>query len=82
MTSEQKTVPDPEEIDAGVPGPDEIDWGPPTRPLEEGEPCPDCGYPFDSDEWAIRKLPSGPHIGETWKGECPECEQETYEVGT
>lgn len=75
-------VPDPEEIDDGIPDPEDIDWGPTQRPLEEGEPCPECGHPFDDEEWDIRKLPSGPTIGETWVGTCPDCEQRTYKIGT
>ena len=71
-----------DEVDQSVPDMDEIDWGPVSRPLEEGDPCPECDYPFDGDEWRIRKLPSGPTIGETWVGYCPDCEKRTYKVGT
>lgn len=57
-------------------------WGP-SRMLdpEEGDPCPECGYPF-GDDWDDRKLPSGPSIGETWNYTCPGCDQETASVGT
>lgn len=70
------------DTDGGPPDIDEIDRGPVSRPLEDGDPCPECGHPFDDDEWRIRKLPSGPTIGEDWVGYCPNCEQRTYKVGT
>jgi hypothetical protein len=61
---------------------DEVDWGPIRRPLDEGEPCPECGYTYDSDEWEVRHLHGGDTLGETWLYTCPSCEQETCEVGT
>ena len=70
------------EIDHTVPDMNEVDLGPPQLPLEDGDPCPVCDHPFDGDEWRIRKLPSGPTIGETWVGYCPNCEKRTYQVGT
>ncbi len=68
--------------DDTVPDMDEIDWGPVRRPLEDGEPCPECGYEFDHEEWDVRHLHGGPSAGESWIYECPSCEQETAEVGT
>jgi len=67
--------------DNSIPDMDEIDWGPTRRPLEEGDPCPECGYPFDSDEWGVRHL-NGPYAGESWLYTCPGCEQETCNIGT
>ena len=68
--------------DDGVPDLSEVDHGPTRLPLEEGDPCPECGYPFDSDEWDVRKLPSGPSLGEDWLYTCPGCDQETCSIGT
>ena len=65
-----------------VPGMEYVDWGPTRRSLTEGEPCPECDYPFDSDEWNVRHLTGGPSLGESWIYTCPECEQETCSVGT
>lgn len=66
----------------GDPDPKVFDSGPVRRPLEEGDPCPECDYAFDSDEWPVRKLPSGPSLGETWLYTCPGCDQETCSIGT
>jgi transcription elongation factor Elf1 len=54
---------------------------PPRKSLEEGEPCPNCGHEFDSDEWDVRHLSHGPSIGETWLYTCPDCEKETCSIG-
>lgn len=62
--------------------PDDIDWGPIRKPLDDGDPCPECGYPFDADEWDCRHLHGGPTLGETWNYTCPGCEQETCSIGT
>jgi len=56
--------------------------GPPRRPLDDGDPCPECGHPFDAEEWDERHLCGGPSIGEDWLYTCPNCDQETCEVGT
>lgn len=82
MSDDFDAINPPDEAGDSVPDPEDIDWGPRQEPLEEGEPCPECGYEFDSDEWNIRKLPSGPTLGQTWVGTCPDCEQRTYKVGT
>jgi hypothetical protein len=71
-----------EEVDAGLPDPEDVDWGPIRKPLEEGDPCPECGHPFDPDEWDVRHLHGGASLGETWIYSCPGCGQETAEVGT
>ncbi|MDR5657664.1 hypothetical protein RH831_10800 [Halodesulfurarchaeum sp. HSR-GB] len=56
---------------------------PEKAPLEEGEPCPECGYPFDVDEWEEWYSGKGIEMGEeTWIYTCPNCLQETCEVGT
>lgn len=55
---------------------------PTRRPLDEGDPCPECGYEFDSDEWDCRHLHGGPSLGEDWIYTCPNCEQETCSIGT
>lgn len=68
--------------DGGIPDPEDIDWGPKRRALEEGDPCPECGYEFDSDEWDCRHLSHGPAVGESWLYTCPNCEQETCSIGT
>lgn len=60
----------------------EIDWGPKQRPLDNGEPCPECGHEFDHEEWDVRHLQRGDTLGETWIYTCPSCEQETCKVGT
>lgn len=70
------------ETDSSVPDMDEIDWGPTRRPLEDGDPCPECGHPFDSDEWDVRHLHGGPSAGESWLYTCPGCEQETCVIDT
>jgi hypothetical protein len=71
----------PDEYD-GAPDMDEVDWGPTRLPLEDGDPCPECGYEFDSDEWDERYSNGGPTIGEDWYYTCPNCEQETCWIGT
>lgn len=68
--------------DQSIPDMDEVDWGPTRRPLEDGEPCPECGYLFDSDEWDVRHVHGGPSLGEDWIYTCPGCEQETCVIGT
>jgi hypothetical protein len=68
--------------DAGAPGPADVDWGPIRQPLDEGDSCPECGHPFDADEWSCRHLSRGPSLGEDWIYECPGCEQETCSIGT
>lgn len=73
---------DPDDIEANIPGPTEIDWGPIQKALDEGEPCPECDYPYDSDEWDCRHLHGGPALGESWLYTCPNCEQETCTIGT
>lgn len=52
------------------------------EPLDEGDPCPNCGYEFDSDEWDERHLHGGASLGENWVYTCPKCNQETCEIGT
>jgi hypothetical protein len=61
---------------------DEIDWGPAQRSLDDGEPCPECGYEFNADEWDVRHLYGGAWAGESWVYECPNCEQETCIIST
>lgn len=61
---------------------EDVDWGPTRLPLEEGDPCPECGYEFDSDEWDVRHLTGGAGLGEDWIYTCPSCEKETCSVGT
>lgn len=68
-------------MDDSIPDMEEIDWGPARRSLREGEPCPECGYKFDSDEWDVRHLHSGPALGEDWIYTCPGCNQETCCIG-
>ena len=70
-----------EAIDDSTPDPSDIDWGPTRKPLENGEPCPECGHSFDADAWDVRHI-NGPSLGESWLYTCPNCEQETAEVGT
>lgn len=70
------------QIDSSVPDIEDIDWGPPVRPPEDGDPCPACGYPFDSDELDVRHISGGPTLGEDWKYTCPGCDQETCSIGT
>lgn len=55
---------------------------PQRESLEEGEPCPECGYEFDSDEWEVRHLTGGDTVGEDWIYTCPGCDQETCMIGT
>lgn len=63
--------------------PDDIDWGPKTASLENGEPCPECGYPMGDDWKEVWYSGKGIQYGEeTWKYECPGCEQATCIVGT
>lgn len=66
---------------AQEPNLDEVDWGPTQRSLDDGEPCPECGYEFDADEWDVRHL-HGRGVGESWIFKCPSCEQETCVIGT
>ena len=66
----------------GPPDPEDIDWGPPKRPLEKGDPCPVCEYPFDPDEWKETHYSRGAAIGESWGYTCPSCEKETASIGT
>lgn len=61
---------------------DEIDCGPPRASLEDGEPCPACGYTFDSDEWGEQHYHGGAWAGESWGHTCPNCEQETCVIST
>jgi hypothetical protein len=35
-----------------LPDSNEIDWGPTQRSLDDGEPCPECGYEF-GDDWDV-----------------------------
>ena len=56
---------------------------PKTAPLEDGDPCPECDYPFDVDEWDEWYSGKGIETGEeTWAYTCPNCQQETCKVGT
>ncbi len=66
----------------GPPDPEDVDWGPTRKSLEEDDPCPECGYPFDPGEWETRHLRGGPTPGETWLYTCPDCEQETVKIAT
>lgn len=66
--------------ESDIPDFDEIDWGPVRECLEDGEPCPECGYPF-GDDWDERHVHGGPSLGEDWIYECPGCEQETCVIG-
>lgn len=68
--------------DNTVPDMDEIDWGPRREPLDNGDPCPECGHSFDADEWDVRHLRGGASAGESWIYKCPGCEQETCSIGT
>jgi 5-methylcytosine-specific restriction endonuclease McrA len=52
------------------------------HPIPEHDPkCPNCGHPFDSDEWDVRHLSGGPSLGEDWYYSCPKCNNETLECG-
>lgn len=68
--------------DPTVPDMDEIDWGPSRESLDDGEPCPECGYEFDADEWDDRHVHGGASLGEDWIFTCPNCEKETCVIGT
>ncbi|MWG36508.1 hypothetical protein [Halomarina oriensis] len=57
------------------------DWGAPRTIPEHDPSCPNCGEPFDSDEWHERHLSSGPALGESWHYTCPRCNNETLECG-
>ena len=53
-----------------------------SQPIPEQDPrCPNCGYPFDSDEWDERHTHGGPSLGEDWHYTCPKCNNETLECG-
>lgn len=55
----------------------------PRRDIPEHDPkCPNCGYPFDAEEWDERHLTRGPHPGEDWFYTCPKCNNETLGCGT
>lgn len=58
-------------------------YGPKCEPLENGDPCPECGYEFDHEEWDCREVaPGAPTAGQTWNYTCPRCNLETATVGT
>lgn len=60
-----------------------LTWGPRRRSLDEGDPCPECGYAYDSEEWDCREVaPGSPSAGRTWNYTCPRCQMETCSVGT
>ena len=67
---------------AQEPNLDEVDWGPTQRPLDDGEPCPECGPEFDADKWDVRHFHGGAWIGESWVFTCSGCEQETCIIST
>lgn len=55
---------------------------PPEHELDDAE-CHNCGEAWnDGENWDERHLHGGPSAGETWKYRCPNCEFETFEVGT
>ncbi len=55
----------------------------PRRDIPETDPkCPNCGYPFDAEEWDERHICRGPHPGESWHYTCPKCNNETLGCGT
>lgn len=80
MTQNDNTVPTLDDVLT-----DDYVWAkplPPEHELDKAE-CHNCGEPWnDGDEWDVRHLHGGPSAGETWMYECPNCEHETFEVGT
>lgn len=51
-------------------------------PEETNGKCHICGEEFDAEQWDERHISGGPSAGETWKYGCPNCLNETIEVGT
>ena len=52
---------------------------PPEHELDDAE-CHNCGEPWDRETWDVRHLDPPGSIMESWLFECPNCEEETFEV--
>jgi len=58
------------------------DYVPAYPPQYNNNRCHNCDMPFVPDQWEVRHLHGGASAGETWKYGCPNCLNETIEVGT
>lgn len=56
-------------------------YGPRRESLYNGDPCPECGYEFDQDEWDCREVaPGAPTVGQIVNFTCPRCDRETCSI--